>query len=156
MRSWKYHPISEEYLWVQFLKKSPQASGETSFLEKSLSVPVYTVNTDISLQSYQQRSRESTKKIHDQLLQFWNNRDELSSRFYRLIVFDEVLDVLQTGPFNAKQLLSWIKKLPADDIILTGHARVPELLEHADYITQFILHRHPFQNNVPPRKGIEF
>ncbi len=156
IRSWGHYPFADDYLWVQFLKQSSQSSGETNFIKEHLSIPVMSVNPAVDCEAYHTLTTHTRKKVEKQLKDFWKERRRIISRHYRLVVLDEILDVLKFDVFSAKDLIAWLKQLPADDVILTGHACIPALYREADYVTEFMYHRHPWGKEVPPRKGVEY
>lgn len=71
-----------------------------------------------------------------------------------MIILDEFLDV--TDKFISTQdAVSFIKELKGE-IIITGHCENEKLFELADYITAFDKIKHPFDNGVKARKGVEY
>ncbi|MBR2223864.1 MAG: cob(I)yrinic acid a,c-diamide adenosyltransferase [Christensenellaceae bacterium] len=74
-----------------------------------------------------------------------------------LIVLDELLDAYALGYIDREAVLSYLKNLPENiEVILTGHSAAEEILSLADYISEIIAHRHPFDKGVQARRGIEF
>lgn len=74
-----------------------------------------------------------------------------------LVVLDEVLGALETGVLRLEDLLENLAELPEDcEVVLTGRNPPPALLEQADYVTEMRLHRHPYEQGVPAREGIEY
>jgi cob(I)alamin adenosyltransferase len=73
-----------------------------------------------------------------------------------LIILDEALDALNAAVLDEDALRSFIKTLPADsELVLTGRP-VPEwLAKIADYYSQIKKIKHPFDNGVKARYGIE-
>ena len=51
----------------------------------------------------------------------------------------------------------FLAKLPENcEVVLTGRKAPKELLDRADYITEFRAERHPFEKGVQAREGIEY
>ena len=74
-----------------------------------------------------------------------------------LLVMDEALAALQTGLIQEKILLDLLDDLKKDtEIVLTGRRPSPALLERADYITEMVKIRHPYDQGLPARRGIEY
>lgn len=71
-----------------------------------------------------------------------------------MIILDEFLDLIPKflSADDAISLLSDDKK----EYVITGHKRVEELFEIADYISLVKKEKHPFDNGTKARKGIEF
>ena len=42
------------------------------------------------------------------------------------------------------------------EVVLTGRDPAPELMELADYMSEICMRKHPFEQGIPARKGIEF
>jgi len=42
------------------------------------------------------------------------------------------------------------------ELIITGHNPDTKLLAHADYVTEMIKHKHPYDKGVNARQGIEY
>jgi cob(I)alamin adenosyltransferase len=62
---------------------------------------------------------------------------------YGLLPLDEVLDLLRHRP-------PWV------EVVLTGRAAPPELIELADLVTEMHPVKHYYQAGIPARKGIEW
>lgn len=75
---------------------------------------------------------------------------------FDLLILDEVLDAYDG--FLAKALLSqFLGEKPSQlEVVLTGRKAAPEIEELAHYITSFTPVRHPFEQGVKAREGIEF
>ena len=72
-----------------------------------------------------------------------------------LLILDEVCDAINTGLISLQDILR-ILQTASCEIVLTGRAPSPELLQQAHYITNFQKQRHPFDQGTPARLGIEF
>lgn len=71
-----------------------------------------------------------------------------------MLVLDEVIGAVETGMVEEDQLLSY---LPVPfELVLTGRNPGKKLLEQADYLSEICNRKHPFDQGVPARKGIEF
>lgn len=71
-----------------------------------------------------------------------------------LIILDEFLDITDKFiPVNTAVSLICNSKA---EVIITGHSEVKELFDKADYITYFEKIRHPYDNGVQARRGIEY
>jgi cob(I)alamin adenosyltransferase len=54
-------------------------------------------------------------------------------------------------------LIDLIKNKPQKlELVLTGRDPKPEVLELADYISEIKKVKHPFDQDIPARRGIEF
>ena len=74
-----------------------------------------------------------------------------------LLVLDEALDAVNAGLLPLPALLEALDQLPPEtEAVLTGRDPLPQLLERADYITEMVKVRHPFDRGVSARPGVEF
>ena len=74
-----------------------------------------------------------------------------------LLVLDEVLGALETGILLEEDLLQALSELPGEcEVVLTGRNPSQAILDRADYITEMTLRRHPYEQGVPAREGIEY
>lgn len=80
-----------------------------------------------------------------------------ASHLLDLLVLDEVVTAYALGAVDQTLLLSLLQNRPSDlEVVMTGHTLPKELESLADYITEFIARRHPYEKGVPARKGIEY
>lgn len=74
-----------------------------------------------------------------------------------LLVLDEVIPLCNTGLVKQEVLQNLINNKPRwQELVLTGRDPSERLCELADYISEIRCVKHPFQQGVPARKGIEF
>jgi cob(I)alamin adenosyltransferase len=74
-----------------------------------------------------------------------------------LLVCDEILDTVLFGLLHQEQLLNLAKICKGKtELVMTGRDAFPELIEVADYITEFVQKKHPYYAGARARKGVEF
>lgn len=74
-----------------------------------------------------------------------------------LLVLDELCPAYQAGALDRKLADRLVFGKPAGlELVLTGRHAPPQFLEAADYVTEFVNRRHPYDLGVPAREGIEF
>jgi len=74
-----------------------------------------------------------------------------------LLILDEVLDAYALGLLDEALLRRAVYEKPAGlELALTGHAPADWLLAAADYVTEMVKRKHPYDEGVRARKGIEF
>ena len=74
-----------------------------------------------------------------------------------LVVLDECCAAVSTGLLPIKMVTDFLDGCPRElEVVLTGRDPAPELVERADYITEMRKVKHPFDQGVPARKGIEW
>ncbi len=72
------------------------------------------------------------------------------------IVLDEVMDAIQLGFFPLSALLQFIAQKPKSlELIITAHQEHQDLVAVVDYYTYFENKKHPYQQGIPARKGVD-
>ena len=71
------------------------------------------------------------------------------------LVLDEVVDALNAGLVIEKRLRAILEKKDAE-IVLTGRNAPEWLVEKADYVSEVVKRKHPYDNGVQAREGIEY
>lgn len=75
----------------------------------------------------------------------------------RLLVLDEIISSYNMEFVDQQEVLNFLKNKPEElEVVLTGRDPAPELVERADYVTRMMKIKHPFDQKMPARKGIEF
>jgi cob(I)alamin adenosyltransferase len=74
----------------------------------------------------------------------------------RMIVFDEVMSAYNNDMIDRDVVVSFLKEKPEDlEVVLTGRMPEPELVALADYVSEVKKIKHPYDEGIPSRKGIE-
>ena len=80
-----------------------------------------------------------------------------AARGAELLILDEIIPACNHGAVPENLLTDFLDGKPEKlEVVLTGRNPSPALLERADYITEMHKCRHPFDQGIPARKGIEF
>ncbi|MFZ2147076.1 MAG: cob(I)yrinic acid a,c-diamide adenosyltransferase [Sedimentisphaerales bacterium] len=78
-------------------------------------------------------------------------------RFYDVLILDEIVFCLSKGLAKLEDIKNIIdKRDPVVEIVMTGRGATKELIAMADLVTEMRNIRHPFDNGLPARRGIEF
>jgi cob(I)alamin adenosyltransferase len=76
---------------------------------------------------------------------------------YDLVVCDEINVACHLGLVAVDEVLALIQnKPPTVELVLTGRDANPDVIAAADLVTEMTLVKHPFQDGVRARKGIEY
>jgi len=74
-----------------------------------------------------------------------------------LLVLDEVIDAHRLEVLEDELFRSLVFNKPdALELVITGHNPSEFLLERADYVTEMVKHKHPYDEGVSARRGVEF
>jgi len=78
-------------------------------------------------------------------------------RFYDVLILDEIVFCLSKGLVNFQTIKDLIdRRDPAVEIVLTGRGATEELIAMADLVTEMKNIKHPRDNGIEARHGIEF
>lgn len=91
------------------------------------------------------------KKILEKLAQ------AAEKNIYDVLVLDEIIFCLSKNLANIEDVKHIIdKRASCVEIIMTGRGATKELIEIADLVTEMKNIKHPFDNGISARRGIEF
>ncbi len=140
--------------FVQFLKSAP--SGEVDVLRKIPNITMlrHEGSGKFSWQMDDSEKREMARSHHEFL------REAFSQANYHemaVLVLDEILDACEIGMVEWEYLLDLLQtRGDGVEVILTGRHAPTWLEEMADYHTEMTKKRHPFDQGIAGRKGIEW
>lgn len=78
-------------------------------------------------------------------------------RDFELIVLDEAISAISAGMIDEKDMIFFIKNRPQTlEIVLTGRQPGKALMECADYLSEVIMIKHPYEQGIMARSGIEY
>lgn len=82
---------------------------------------------------------------------------ELAKGLWDMVVLDELNNALRDKFVHWVELKALIESRPAHvELVITGRGAPAELLEAADYVTEFKKLKHPIERGQAARLGIEF
>ena len=139
---------------IQFMKSKTDRYGEHESAEE-LGIEVYTMgdgftwdtnNPEQDIKTSQETWALCVEKMH--------------SEDYDLLVFDELIYVLDYKFLSLEDIIAEIKsvraKQPNLHLVLTGRNAPLELIEVADLVTEMKEIKHPFNAGIYAQQGIEF
>jgi len=137
---------------VRFLKPSQPQSGEVLFLEGIAGIEIITAGVGvIHGQPEPQRVQESVQNA------FERARELVLGGKVDLVIFDEAHGALQREALQMTQVLELIQQRPEHvELVFTGRRAPQKLLEVADLVTVLQAEKHPLQQGVAARRGIEY
>lgn len=76
---------------------------------------------------------------------------------FDLLFMDEILHLVAKGLLDEQMVVEFLQNKPPHlEVVLTGHAPSMALRDCADYITQMKKEKHPYDQGVASRVGIEY
>ena len=83
--------------------------------------------------------------------------DLIHKKHFDLLIMDEVIMAVQSGFLPEEKLIDFMEKKPSRlEMILTGRNATPHMMEHADYVSNITNVKHPYDQNIHAREGIEY
>jgi len=83
--------------------------------------------------------------------------DVLRKGEHDIVILDEVLYAVKFGLIECGDVVKLIKMKPPEmELILTGRDAPQELIDLADLVTEMRLIKHPYQQGITARKGVEY
>ena len=74
-----------------------------------------------------------------------------------LLILDEANGACSQGFIEEDRLIGLLRSRPRSlEVILTGRNPSQALLDEADYVTEMVMVRHPYEKGIKARKGIEY
>ncbi len=76
---------------------------------------------------------------------------------YNVLILDEIFSAMETGMLSENDVYSFLADAPAKlEIILTGRNPAEKFVKLADYVSEIIKVKHPYDNGTRARIGIEY
>lgn len=135
----------------QFFKS--EISGEVEQLKKLGAEVILCSSQDKP--SWTMNPEEEKKLIQDTLSAWEDFKKALESQQYDVIILDEANHALNREYILEEELLAFFNKPLQTEVVFTGRNAPDWLLERADLVTEMKMHKHPFQQGIPARIGIE-
>ena len=139
---------------IQFMKSKTDRYGEHESLD-ALGVEVHTMGDGFTWDTNDKaRDIKTSEETWALCL------EKMRSEEYDLLVFDELVYVLDYKFLDVEKITSEVKEIRARQphlhIIMTGRNAPPELVEAADLVTEMKEIKHPFYAGIYAQQGIEF
>ena len=102
----------------------------------------------------EEQKKEAAVYYSGLLEQAWQMAEEQNAG---LLVLDEIMAVCNYGLVKEKRLLELLKSKPENlEVVLTGRGPSKALLDRADYVSEIMKRKHPFDQGTGAREGIEY
>ena len=139
---------------IQFMKSKTDRYGEHESLD-ALGIEVHTMGDGFTWDTNDKaRDIKTSEETWALCL------EKMRSEEYDLLVFDELVYVLDYKFLDVEKITAEIKEIRARQphlhIIMTGRNAPPELVEAADLVTEMKEIKHPFYAGIYAQQGIEF
>lgn len=136
---------------IQFIKGNKKI-GEWQAIQNIKNIEIFQFLDDSKL--YIGRPEEKHREtIADILAKI---QDIAESNKYQLIILDEVNNTIKYDLIGVGEIIKILKKYPKIDFILTGRDADPKIIKIADSVTEMKKIKHPFDQKIPAKKGIDY
>ncbi|MFW6034678.1 MAG: cob(I)yrinic acid a,c-diamide adenosyltransferase [Halothermotrichaceae bacterium] len=107
---------------------------------------------------YYQMNNNEKKKVQEEIKRIWDKVIDLSrDSIYNIIILDELMSVINNELLSVNKVIELIKnKDYQKELIMTGRKAPEKIIKYADYVTEMKSIKHPYQQGITARKGIEF
>ena len=147
------HGFGLKVLFMQFLKDGN--SSELNVLRTLENIEILAAKP-VKKFTFQMSEEElaATKEMSANQLQ--EAIDKVMSGNYDLLVLDEALGSIEAGVLDENLLLDFLDKKPEKlEVVITGRFPSEKMVEAADYVSRIEKVKHPYDQGIPARKGIE-
>ena len=142
-------------LFVQFFKLDDASSGEKEILKKLPGIELLRSNVRHPIFTKEKTNKELLKQSIGET--FETVKKKIASDGINLLVLDEINSVLTGGWLDIDDMIDFLENRPEGlEVVLTGRDAPVELVKMADYVTEMLKIKHPFDNGIKARKGIEY
>lgn len=84
-------------------------------------------------------------------------REKIDSGNYRLVVLDELTYIINYGIISEQEVVAALLSRPVGvDVVITGRDAGAGLVAAADLVSEMREIKHPYQQGIVARKGVEF
>ena len=143
-------------LFVQFFKEDSAHSGEKEVF-RSAGLGIELVRSNCRHPMFTKEKTDLERLKSTVAVTFKEATEKAASGGYGLLVLDEVISAINGGWLSLGDVIAFLEKRPEGlEVVLTGRNAPVELVKMADYVTEMLKIKHPFDAGVQARKGIEF
>lgn len=136
-------------IFIQFFKGI--LTGEHHFVAKYHPFEIVQLSQGDCFKKEAEKLSKESKEILNYAL------EQILSDKYDVVILDEIFVALNQGFVAMQDVLQLIQLKPEHmELIMTGRNAPAEIIQQADLVTEMMLIKHPFDEGIMGRKGIEF
>jgi cob(I)alamin adenosyltransferase len=136
---------------IQFMKGRRYSELET--LEK---IPHFTV---VQFGRDEFVSKEKPEQIDIDLAQkgLAHAKEIIKQGKYDVVILDEINVAVDYHLLSTEDVITLLEEKPEHvELVLTGRYASPEIIKHADLVSEILEIKHPYQKGIKSRKGIDW
>ncbi len=105
---------------------------------------------------FQMTAQERQRVALEQTACFRQAVQKVSADSYRLLVMDEIMDAVLLGMIDREEFFQFLRDKPRElEVAITGHTMLEGLPVLADYISEVKKVKHPYDQGVTARLGVD-
>ncbi|MFV0363301.1 MAG: cob(I)yrinic acid a,c-diamide adenosyltransferase [Suipraeoptans sp.] len=141
-------------LFARFLKNDK--SGELAILKAVPTIELLSPSKSFGFYQMLDESQKAELKDHCQYM--WQQITErIMSEQFDMLVMDEFMATYNYSLFDNQSVIHFLQHKPEQlEVVLTGRNPAQELIELADYVSEVMKIKHPFDRGVVARRGVEY
>lgn len=144
----------KKILFVQMQKAIP--SGEISIISKFSNAVVIRC-TDKKKFYFYMDELEKKEYITQHKEGFSKAIELIKNESFDLVVFDEIISTVNEKILSIDKLIDFLNNKPKNlEVVLTGRNAPKELIDIADYVSDIVCVKHPYDKGINARKGVEY
>lgn len=141
-------------LLMQFMKRDN--SGERRILAQLPQVTLWETYPAAKF-SFQMNATECAQAAAWYTAQFQQIVKVIQQGGYRMLVLDELLSCIRCGFLDESLVVNFLQQKPEElEVVITGRDLSEKLVTQADYVTEMTKWKHPYDQGIPARQGVEF
>lgn len=143
-------------LFVQFFKVDDSNSGEKEIIRRQIpQIELIRSNIRHPLFTKEKTDPERLKRSITETYEMVKRK--VSAGGIDLLILDEINSVFSGGWLNLNEFIEFLNKRPEGlEVVLTGRDAPVELIKMADYVTEMLKIKHPFDKGIKARRGIDY
>jgi cob(I)alamin adenosyltransferase len=142
--------------FVQFLKGGNRGAGEQNIIEEripeielivsKISHPIFLKKKPLDSQ-YEAECKRMMEVC----------REKAAEGDIDLLVLDEINNVLSSGWLDIFEVIDLLENRPENmEVVMTGRDAPPQLQSMAHYVTEMLKIKHPYDDGIIARRGIDY
>lgn len=143
-------------LFIQFFKEDKVESGEKTIIRERFPEVDY-IRTNVKHPFFTQDKTDKDILIKSIKDTYQGLKEKTMSGIYDMVILDEIIDAVEGKWIDEKDFCSFLKNKPTHvEIIITGHYNIKSITDVCDYVSEINALKHPYEQNIKARKGIEY
>lgn len=139
---------------AQFLKS--ENSGERESLRRLPGINLLPLPEQVTF-TFRMTPEEKEEARQESTRRFREAVRLASEQGAGLLVLDEICAAISTGMVELSEVEDFLDCKPEElEVVLTGRDPAQSLLSRADYVTEMQKKKHPFDQGIRAREGVEF